>query len=232
MRTNPHTSTTTIIRTAMLLGVFVGLILVAFATIGLHSPLTMPGGTTCIFEAVVPLLVYGLIAFWTPALGLMHRGPTIQIGTGVGILGGVLQIAHLALENFGHRIGENAAVTLGFMLSGFVVWGVAGYWVTRASRDIKAGVAAGCWSAMVSVLMAVTFGLVLITFSFPPTGYVSTWNEFRQSGWTDARAFALANSFESVFSHLTAGPVAGAIFGFFGAAVARIISGACSNPKA
>ena len=127
---------------------------------------------------------------------------------------------------------ENAAVTLGFMLSGFVVWGVAGYWVTRASRDIKAGVAAGCWSAMVSVLMAVTFGLVLITFSFPPTGYVSTWNEFRQGGWTDSRAFALANSFESVFSHLTAGPVAGAIFGFFGAAVARIISGACSNPKA
>jgi hypothetical protein len=231
MRTNLNIFSKENVRMAMLFGVFVSFILIAIATMSIHSPLTMPGGMSYVFEAAVPLLVYGLISFWIPALGLMHRGSTLQTGTSVGIFVGILQIMHMALENFGLRIGENAAITLGFMLSGFALWGMAGYRVTRKNGDIKTGVAASCWSAMVSVLMAVTFGLVLMTFNFPPSSYVSTWSEFGQSGWTDARAFAVANSFDSVFGHLIVGPIAGAIFGFFGAAIAKVISDFGANPE-
>jgi hypothetical protein len=215
---------TSFVRMAMLLSVFTSLVLIAFAAIGVDSPLGMSGGIVYVVEATLPLLAYGLIGAYAPTLRVMQRGPALQLGTGVGIVGGVLQIIHLALENFGRRIGENSTVTLAFMLSGFLIWGVAGYWVTRETGEIKSGLVASCWSAMVSVLMAVTFGLVLImTASFPSPTYVSTWSEFTQSGWSNAHAFAIANSLEAVLSHLVIGPIAGTIFGFLGVGIAKLL---------
>jgi hypothetical protein len=216
---------TPFVRTAMLLSVFASLVLIAYAAIGVDSPLGMPGGIVYVVEATVPLLVYGLIIAWAPTLGVMQRGPALRLGTSVGIIGGVLQIIHLALENFGRRVGENSTVTLAFMLSGFLIWGMAGYWVTRETGEVKTGMVAGCWSAMVSVLMAVTFGLILMSANLPSPAYVATWSEFKQSGWSNAHAFAIANSLEAVPSHLVSGPIVGTIFGILGAGIARRLPG-------
>jgi hypothetical protein len=89
---------------AMLLSVFTSLVLVAFSAIGVDSPLGMSGGIVYVVEATLPLLAYGVIAAWAPTLGLRQRGPALQLGTGVGIIGGVLQIILLVLENSGRRI--------------------------------------------------------------------------------------------------------------------------------
>jgi len=214
---------TSFIRTAMLLSVLANLVLIAFAVVGVDSPLGMPDGIVSVVEATLPLLAYGLIGVWAPTLGLMQRGPALLFGTGIGIIGGVLQIIQLALENFGRRIGENSTITLAFMLGGFLIWGIAGYRVTRGTGEVKAGLVMSCWSAMVSVLMAVTFGLVLMTANYPSPANVATWNEFKQSGWSNAHAFAIANSFEAVLSHLVIGPIAGTIFGVFGVGIAKLL---------
>ena len=85
------------------------------------------------------------------------------------------------------------------------------------------GVIASCWGAMVSVLMAVTFGLALMTANIPSPAYVATWNEFKQSGWSNAHAFAIANSLEAVLGHLVIGPVAGTLFGILGVVAAKLL---------
>jgi hypothetical protein len=50
-------------RKAMLLGVLIDLVLIAFATMSVDSPLGMPGGITYVTKATVPLLAYGLTFF-------------------------------------------------------------------------------------------------------------------------------------------------------------------------
>jgi hypothetical protein len=216
---------TPFVRAAMLLCVLVSLVLIAFAAIGVYSPLGMSGGVVYVVEATVPLLAYGLISSWVPTLRVMQPGPALQLGTSFGFISGGFQIIHLALENFGRRIGENSTVTLAFMLGGFLIWGIAGYWVTRKTGEVKAGIVASCWSAMVSVLMAVTFGLILMSVNVPSPAYVSTWSEFKQSGWSNAHAFAIANSFEAVLSHLVIGPIVGTIFGILGVGIAKLLPG-------
>jgi hypothetical protein len=74
----------------------------------------------------------------------------------------------------------------------------------------------------VSVLLAVSFGFVLMFFAVPPLDYVATWAEFQQSGWRDVHAFAIANSLEAGFTHLLTGLVLGSIFGAIGGGMARI----------
>ena len=216
---------TSFVRTAMLLGVLVNLVFIGLAVLGADSPLWMPGGVVYVVEATVPLVIYGLIFFWAPSLRVMQGGRALQSGTTIGVIGGVLHIIHRALENFGRRVGENTTVTLAFMLGGFMIWGLAGYLVAREPGDIKAGILASCWSAMVSVVMAVTFGLALMTANIPSPSYVATWSEFKQSGWANAHAFAITNSFEAVLSHLVIGPIAGAVFGLLGVGIAKLLPG-------
>ena len=207
-------------RRAMLLGVLFDLVLVAVSLTGNDSPLRMPRGGTSAIEAIVLLVVYGLLVGWVSTMASLSHQTALQVGTSAGVFGGLLQIVHMAMENFGQRVGENAVVTIAFMFGGFLIWGVAGYWVTRSTGKIESGLVAGCWSAMVSVVMATTFGLVLMSANIPPPEYVATWSEFKRSGWGNAHAFAIANSLDATFGHLVAGPVIGTIAGVLGGGIA------------
>lgn len=207
----------------MFLGIILDFLLIGLATVGVSSPLKMPGGFRYLAEAVLPLLVYGAVFWWVTLPGTLHRHGALRPGTAVGVVGGLVQVIHMTLENVGDRIGENSLVALGFMLSGFLVWSIGGYIATRKTGQLTGGLVAGCWSAMMSVLMAVTFGLILMTANIPSPAYVATWGEFKQSGWTDAHAFAIANSFEAVLGHLVIGPVIGIIFGFLGGEMAKAV---------
>ena len=60
-------------------------------------------------------------------------------------------------------------------------------------------------------------------FRYPDETYVRTWPEFIQSGWSDARAFAIANSFDAVLSHFVAAPVIGSLLGGIGAWLAYML---------
>ena len=213
----------------MILAVAVDLVLVLRVAIVRDALLRMPSGPNYVTKAVAPLLVYGLVFSGLAARRRLHRGAALQLGSGFGIVGGLLLTVHMGLENFGDRIGENSKVTLAFMLGTFLIWGVAGFRATQATGQWTDGAVAACWSAMVSVLTAVTFGLALLATNIPPPAYVATWPEFKQSGWTDARAFGAANCLDAVLSHLVVGPAAGVLLGSLGAGIARLSSRSAST---
>jgi len=135
------------------------------------------------------------------------------VATVWGLIGGVILVVHMILEIFGRHLGENGLLTLAIMFIAFLLWGVAGFVAARATESSCMGCLSGCWSAVVSVLIAVSFGFVLMFFEAPSLSYVATWQEFKQSGWSDVHAFAIANSLDSGFTHLLCGLVFGCILG-------------------
>jgi hypothetical protein len=73
------------------------------------------------------------------------------------------------------------------------------------------------------MLVAVAIGFVIQFFLAPPeAAYVATWAEFKRSGWTDPRAFGLANTLDSGFTHLVIAPVAALVFGGVASFIARL----------
>ncbi len=71
-----------------------------------------------------------------------------------------------------------------------------------------------------------TIGFVIQFFVAPPEpGYISTWAEFKRSGWTDPSAFGVANTLDSGFTHLVIAPVVALVLG----GVASLI--ASSSPR-
>ena len=207
----------------MLAGILLDLVLITLGATNADSPLKMSGGVGYVVKAVVPLVAYGFAFLWVVVIGGLHENVALRLGTVFGMAGGVLGVTQMALENFGNRIGENSIITLAFMFGGFLVWGVGGYYAACRTGQLTDGIIAGCWGAMMSVLLAVTFGLILMTAKIPSAAYIATWQEFKDSGWTNARAFGIANSLDAVPGHLLIGPVVGIIFGLFGGGAAKLM---------
>jgi hypothetical protein len=211
-----------LLRRALLLSVAVNLCLIV-VRVSLYRPLlAMPGAPRFIVEPTIGLLGCGLFIIVATSGKSIKLLGMLRPATVWGLIGGVLLVVHVVLESFGRRIGENGLITLAFMLITFLLWCVAGFVGARDTTSPVLGLLGGCWSAVVSVLMAVNFGFVLMFFEVPSLDYVATWAEFKQSGWSDVHAFAIANSLEAGFTHLLAGLVLGCILGAIGGGVARI----------
>ncbi len=215
------TAAASTVRWALLLGIVLNLALIGIRVFLYRPLLAMPGGLNFVVEPALLLMVYGLLVMWTTARPDPLRQTILQMGTPLGVIGGVLQIVHMLLENLVDFGAANGAATLLSMLATFVLWGVAGYRAARTTPAIGVGVLAGSWSAVVTMLMTVTFGFALLYSSIPRLDYVATWPEFQRSGWRDVHAFSIANTLDSGFSHLLIGPVAGAIFGGIASIIGR-----------
>jgi len=73
------------------------------------------------------------------------------------------------------------------------------------------------------MLIAVAAGFVVQFFVAPPDpAVISIWAEYKRSGWTDARAFGIANTLESGFTHLVVAPIVATLFGSLGSFLARL----------
>jgi hypothetical protein len=109
------------------------------------------------------------------------------------------------------------------MFSVFISWGIAGFRTARSLGSISVGLIAAVCSAGICMLMAVTAGFLIQFFLVPPKPeYVSTWSEFKRSGWTDPHAFGVANTLDSGFTHLIIAPVVALVFGGFASLLARL----------
>ncbi len=75
-------------------------------------------------------------------------------------------------------------------------------------------------SAMVTMVVGVTFGFVL-TLAAPSRleRILATDPDFVRSGWTDVKAFVLANAFDNGFTHLLGALVVGSVMGLIGSMV-------------
>ncbi len=204
-------------RYVLLGAVALSLTMSAVAVVRYRPLLAMPGGLTFVLEPAVALLVYG-------ALIVLATRRGTPPGTRLGLIAAAIQCAHVATENLIHLgIPWDGIVTIAFMLATFLIWGFAGYRLARSTGTMASGVLAGAWSAVVTMSIVAAVGMALeFYWVAPKPQYVATWPEFRRSGWTDVHAFTIANTLDSVLSHLVAGPIVGAIFGGLAGVIARV----------
>lgn len=151
-----------------------------------------------------------------------ERWQTICLYGGLfGCLTGGIEVLNLAIENCFPAFAHQAPVSIGFMLGVFSLWGIAGHYAGRASKSIQTGVWAAVLSAALCMLIAVTAGFLLEFYlAQPDTTVIATWPEFQRSGWTDVRAFGLANTLDSGFTHLVIAPVVACATGVVGSYIA------------
>ncbi len=206
-----------------------GLVLIQVA---LYRPLlALPGALRFIVEPVIGLAAGAGFACAATAVKSARLPDALWPATAWGLGGGGLLVVHMVLENFGRHVGENGRLTLAFMGLTFILWGIAGFVAARNTASGPLGILAGCWSAVMSVLMAVSFGFGLMFFEVPSLDYIRSWEEFKQSGWGDARAFGIANSLEAGFTHLVAGLLVGSLLGAIGSGVARVWWKSAATPS-
>jgi hypothetical protein len=73
---------------------------------------------------------------------------------------------------------------------------------------------------LISVATGFLFELLL---SPPDPVYVATWAEFKRSGWADPRAFGVANTLDSGFTHLLIAPIVATVVGALGSLLVRLL---------
>jgi hypothetical protein len=180
------------------------------------------GAWIFVAELVGVLLVYGAAA----SLFLRQRGPawqTISKYSGVyGCITSGLELVSLAIETWLPAWAHGGIFSVGIMVSLFVLWGIAGGWAARTTGSIGNGLWTAVTSAAFCMLVAVAAGFVVEFFlAIPDVGAIQTWQEFKRSGWTDARAFGVANTLDSGFTHLLIAPIVASLFGLGGSFIGR-----------
>ncbi len=175
---------------------------------------SQPGARLFELEPICALVVYAVAVFCfaQPRGAIWNTLRTTAVV--FGLLTGTFEVVNMGIENGIPFSLHGPAFQIGSMLTIFTLWGVAGGRTARALRSKRAGLLAAVSSAGICMLIGVTAGFVIQLFLVPPApAYVATWAEFKRSGWTDARAFGLANTLDSGFTHLVIAPVVAVIFG-------------------
>jgi hypothetical protein len=141
-----------------------------------------------------------------------------------GVITGVLEILNIGFENTAAAAARSPILSIGFMLMVFSLWGVAGVRSVRSGNSTRAGIATSVLSAGICMLLAVAGGFLVELLVVPPDpAAVSMWAEYRRSGWTDPRAFGLANTLDSGSTHLVLAPIVATMFGGIGSVVASFL---------
>jgi hypothetical protein len=173
-----------------------------------------PGALTYMLESATVLLAYAIAAVLVGRSKAADWDEILRRAILFGIFGGILEALNIAIENSIPAPIHAPAVPIGFMLVVFASWGVAGFRATRSLRSVRAGVLTAVSSAAVCILIAVFAGFLVEFFAAKPAPEsIVTWGEFTRSGWTDPRAFAIANTMDSAFTHLLAAPPIALILG-------------------
>lgn len=175
-----------------------------------------PGARSAVVGPVAVLIVYAVVFLCIESMRTRRFDcdKIMRSAAVYGLLGGVLDILTIAVENGIPIALHIPALTIGVMLTLFGSWAVVGFRTTRALDSIRAGVFAAVASAAICMLIAVAGGFATEFFIRPPEpAYVSTWAEFKRSGWADTRAFGIANTLDSALTHLVIAPTVAVVFG-------------------
>lgn len=183
---------------------------------------SQPGAWVYVCEPVAALLVYSGLVVWVSE----KRGPwwqtIVQTAAVFGLAAAAVDLAGLIIEDGRLFRVHGPGMQIATMLTLFTLWGVAGWRASRALKSVRAGLIAAISSAAICMMVSVSAALIVqLFFAGPPLAEVATWGEFARSGWTNPRAFAIANTLDSGFTHLLIAPVIAAITGGVGALLAR-----------
>ncbi|HZW32049.1 MAG TPA: hypothetical protein VFF52_15160 [Isosphaeraceae bacterium] len=213
------------LRTALVLVIASNLVMIGIRVLLDPQLLGMPGGLQSALEPAALLILAAYVVRWATGGDRRVAQAIVRAGTAVGLVGGMVEVVHITLENYG-RLGARAesVTTGGFLVGLLLLWGIAGYRATRETAAVGAGLLAGSWSALVGMLMATTYGFSQLFWDLPRLEQRNVGSpDFLRSGWTDLHSFTIADVFEAGFKVLLLGPIAGAVLGGLGALLARAI---------
>lgn len=196
--------------------------MIAIAVARYPALFAQPGARTFEVEPICALVAYAVAGFCFVQLTRPSWDTVLPTSLTFGLLTAILEIVNMAIENGIPFSVDGSALQIGSMLSIFTLWGIAGGRTARSLGSTRAGLLAAVSSAAICMLIGVTAGFAIQLFVVPPDpAYVATWPEFKRSGWTDARAFGLANTLDSGFTHLVLAPFVALIFGGIASLIAR-----------
>jgi|ERR1700730_2681222 len=199
---------------ALLLLIVVDLAMIAIALRLYPAFFSQPDGVFVVLEAVSVLLFYAGAVVWFGRTTGQDWKTILEWATPFGLLGGTLEALNIAIESGAPVAIHTPTVPIAFMCIVFASWGVAGFRAARSLNSIRAGVLTAVSSAAICMLIAVAAGFAIEFFAArPEPAIVLTWGEFKRSGWTDPRAFGLANTLDSAFTHLLIAPLVALILG-------------------
>lgn len=147
-----------------------------FIAVALYWALfSQPGAQFAVVGPVAVLIVYAVLFL---SIGSTRRFNSAKIMRGAalyGMLGSILDVLNIAVENRIPIVLHIPALTIAVMLTLFGSWAVVGFRTTRALGSIGAGVLAAVVSAGICMLIAVAGGFATQFFIHPPEPtYVST----------------------------------------------------------
>lgn len=206
------------------------LVLMIAASIGMavaaveHSPgwIMNPGAATYLRETWLALVIYAGVIVVVVANRGEEWDDELRNAAKFGTIAGFVEVGNVAFEQVGSASRWIPGVTIAAMLIMFALWASAGARTAMDLHHFRPGLIAAVMSAGVCMVIGVTAGFAIELYIAPPLpDYVSTWAEFKRSGWMDARAFAIANTLESGFTHLLTGPAVALVVGSLGAWIGR-----------
>jgi hypothetical protein len=187
--------------------------------------LSQHGAPTFVLEPVCALLAYAVAVVFIARTHGPYWDSILGAATVFGGLSGTIEVINVTIENGIPFVVRGPVVPIGFMLATFTIWGIAGFRTARSLRSTGAGLLASVLSAGICMLIVVAAGFIVQFLLAPPNpAYVSTWAEFERSGWTDARAFATANTLDSALTHLVIAPTVALFVGGLASFAAQFTS--------
>ena len=178
-------------------------------------------GMFSLLTPVFVLLVYGVVAIRVTHRPTQASSDALKSGTLFGLLVGITFIVTISVENF-VDMGEQVMTisTLGFMLLIFLVFAYAGWYGTKESSQLSLGILTSVWSAMIGVVIALLFGLIInFLFTQRLEQNLQASAEYLQSGSHDLETFTFWNTLDSASSHLLEAPIIAVVLGTLGSLI-------------
>ena len=199
---------------AVLAFVISSILMIALAVTHYPAFASQPGAPTFVIEPVLTLLVYAVVLVYLTRRNSPLWNTILPTAILFGLLAASIEVVNLGIENGIPFSLPGPIPQITFMLTVFMLWGIAGARTAHVLHSIRAGIYSAILSAAICMLIAVTAGFLLQLFFVPPDpAYVAIWAEFKRSGWTDPRAFGLADTLDSGFTHLLLAPIVATVFG-------------------
>jgi hypothetical protein len=212
------------LRQILLFVIAVDIIMTGIATFMYHPLLTMPHFYLYILELGIMFPVYIVIL----VLGTRPSADIaiLRIATFFGIIAALLEIIHISIENFGHLNAHSETVSTGIFMGGlFLLFALSGLKITLKKSSVVSGMLGAFWTAVVCMIIVMTFGLSQLFWSFAAIEAHDIGDpDFIRTGWNDIHAFVIADIFEACFKILLIGPIIGIILGSLSAVIARLLS--------
>lgn len=202
--------------------------LIAFQLVLYPALLAMPDGWSFVLAPVVLLAIYAGVVLALPIIVAHVSGGAgaLIVGTRIGLVAAVIEALNISLESLVAMPQAVTAVVTGiFMLSAFALWGTVGMLVAHRTQSVVSGALAAVWSAIITMLLAVTYGFALLALAWPQlAAFEATDPDFLRSHWDDLHAFTIANTFSNGATHFVEAPLIAFVVGGLGASIGKFLA--------